>query len=129
MSKVSFSICHRIPGRMRLRVRGLRLQQGCKKQLSQSLGRILGVTQVQVNATCASVVVYHRRDQTPSIEQIHQALVSANQAPSRWTLRQLLVSPTLKECRLCQLKLRLMRTFFTDAWRCWLQKPFQGERI
>ncbi|NKN31957.1 hypothetical protein [Marichromatium bheemlicum] len=131
-----FSICHQVPGRLRLRVPLLLAEPGTGRTLSKALRDLPGVMEVRCNPACASLVVEHHPHHpldadaisstlTPLIHQSRPAAVLAPhrtrkpttnaKSPSRRSPRSRLRG----DCPLCRLKLQAARWIMADVWRCW----------
>lgn len=144
----SIDIRHQVPGRTRVRIAALKTTPRLETRLEAALRALDGVQAVRINATCASVTLYHRLDWSPRREALQAALqpilspsaVQAQPAKDRpgasGRAKALTRSSTPRaalpalgsanahrarpaSCPLCQLKLKAARWILADVWRCW----------
>ena len=147
---VMFEICHRIPGRMRLRVPILMKTPALGRRLEVALRGLDGVQEVRSNPACASLVMYHRLSRAPTPDDLarvlqplieparrrpqqvsrvqpgSQPLVVTHRVPKRPA--PTLAKSRLAPCRLCQLKLTAACWILADVWRCWRRSLTQRMR-
>ncbi|AFL75986.1 HMA2 domain-containing protein [Thiocystis violascens] len=145
-----FEICHRIPGRMRLRIPALQENAALGARMAGALRALDGVQAMRINPACASLVLYHRPAHrlTPDIlAQALQPLLPSTvsppglhpglrpaKPPTRSAQRSLQrpsppsAPPAPTPCILCRMKLNATRWILADVWRCWRQHFTQRMR-
>lgn len=137
-------ICHQIPGRTRLRVPTLCKLPDSQERVTATLGGLDGVYRVQLNKACASLVMHHRPDYTPTHDHLERMLrpilvptvvaPAVAVAPPKPKMRKRsgqiktrtetrtkrTDKPSLAaSCPICQLKLKAARWILNDVWHCW----------
>lgn len=140
----SFELCHRIPGRLRLRIPALLDDATLGTKLLAALRTLDGVRIVRINPTCGSVIIEHRTTQEVTSAQLALVLdtvmpAAVTTAPVRFSkpLNQGVLpsprparvgaAPAKAPCVLCQMKLAAARWILADVWRCWQRQL--GERM
>ncbi|WP_148040522.1 HMA2 domain-containing protein [Marichromatium sp. AB32] len=134
------SICHQVPGRVRLRVPLLLAEPAAAAALVKALRALPGVEGVRSNPACASLVVRHHASQplaastilstlTPLIHQSRPPAAAPLVHPIRKTPKWNRAHPqrvqrrrSRTDCPLCRLKLRAARWIMADVWRCWQER-------
>lgn len=131
-------IRHQIPGRTRLRVPILSRVPNLEGPVAAALATVDGVHRVRLNSACASLVLHHCPDFTPTHDHlkrtlkpilaptasIGQPIPKAPQRPEKARTRssvrtQRTTGSLSAACPICQLKLRATRWILNDVWRCW----------
>lgn len=136
----SFSVTHRVPGRLRLRVPELARRPALAPRIESVLMALDVVQRVRCNPVCASVVLYHQGPRAPARADMARALAPLVAQPRPG---EALVPVTLgradpavargrerqrRDCLLCRVKLALARLLVKDLWRCWRQEQGLRER-
>ena len=137
VSSIRFSIRHRVPGRLRIRLPALGERPGRAADVEKALLGLNGVFHVRANPVCASVVIHHRASAALSCSEMVEVLIpvigdigraralvpGSGERPARVRpVRQAMkLDPGAQQmdCVLCQLKLSLARLIVADLWRCW----------
>lgn len=134
-----FEVCHRIPGRMRLRIPALLEDDALGPRLAKALQALEGVQATRLNPACASLVLYHRPTHPLTPDSLVQALqpilpprirpaspnaltvpTRTGRYPAPRTARPSVPAPQ-QNCILCRMKLTAARWILADVWRCWRQ--------
>lgn len=134
-------IRHQIPGRIRLHVPALREDPLLHERLTQALSKIEGVRGVRCNAVCASLIVWHRRAESLTQDELSRILHPALQhavlhQPARVKSRVIAVAPETSKMESMFARSR-WSSFFIQAprltktaatlahpsWHSWLNLP------